>query len=219
MRPGWNHRNGNNHYQNSGFDFSNFMSELPGTLNAIGRATQAAGSWLENTINQPGPSRQHDQQNRGEFQGAQSSANIGPHRNSGSYPNNPNQNRPHTNHPGKNSKMDEEPIPNSRPQAANGHIPNASRTNLQPNTGRANPNPQGEAAQVDDLADRMGERIKANNAKEPIHNNFFGGGSRQAKEHNGAQADNSGSGGLLDGRMGERIKPNSGTTFGSTSSR
>ena len=243
MRPGWNPRNANNHYQNRGFDFSNFMSQLPNAFenlgNAMGDFTQNASSWLGNNhnsrasqnqqanwesnpwlnpqhiFNQPGRGSQTPQSNReGGSQRSHAPTNSGPQRSQGSGPYNPFEERQNSYQNGRNPFMDEEPISNHQSNTANGRNPNASRQNLQPNTGRTNTLPQ--QAPANDLADRMGERIKANNAKEPIRNNFFGG----AKPSNSAgQNENTGSGGLLDGRMGERIKPNSGTTFGSTSSR
>lgn len=242
MRPGWNPRNANNHYQNSGFDFSNFMSQLPNAFhnlgNSMGEFTQNASSWLGNAnnnrpsqnqqanwesnpwlnpqhvFNQPGRGSQASQSNQeGGFQRSHAYTNSGPQRSQGSCPFNPFEERQNSHQAGRNSRMDEERI-GSNQSNTNGWSQNASRANLQPNTARTNAQPQ--QAPANDLADRMGERIKANNAKEPIRNNFFGG----AKPSNFAgQNENNASGGLLDGRMGERIKPNSGTTFGSTSSR
>lgn len=237
MWSGWNNGHANNHFQQNGFDFGNFMSQLPyfDFPNRMGEFAEEASSWLGNSPNPRGPSNpqpdRSSNNNRNPFTnntahrqhsnlggGAQTgnpTSDQRPQPNRGSCPYNPFEDRP--NRPTNPFTEQQAYRPAQAPQHSSTQ-PQSQRTpNPHQNPGRPDPpsQPQHPRAPADELAGRMGERIKANNAKQPLHNNFFGGAN---KSHIVPEED-SRTGGLLDGRMGERIKPNSGTTFGSTSSR
>src|SRR3990167_142803 len=194
-----NHRSNHGRHSNHqlGFDLNEFLGNLPSALNSIGgkfrEFTEPAARFGQEFFNAAGFGGRPQNQTTTGARPQQSSAGFG------SRPSNPTNTgqRPQQNTGGFGGYSQTQPNlraqPNSRPQGSPSHPEPTQWSDPRGGWGT-------------ELDGRMGERIKANHAKEPVRNNFFG-----SKPQEPQQAE-----GLLEGRLGERLKPNGKPIYSST---